>query len=100
MVRVRDIIKFGRVNFKISDLNCEKIDPQYTGSCYKPPETSRLHKRHTEELAEDEQFGPMEGQSMKNLVGLPNRQSLIENSLDINANMTDMNLVANDQTNI
>ena len=25
---------------------------------------------------------------------------MIENSVDINANMTDMNLVANDQTNI
>ena len=35
---------------------------------------------------------------MQNLAG---RDSVIENSVDINANMTDMNLVgANDQTNI
>ena len=26
VIRVRDIIKFGRVNFKISALNCDKID--------------------------------------------------------------------------
>jgi len=34
MVRVRDIIKFGRVNFKISDLKCDRIDPSYNGTCY------------------------------------------------------------------
>ena len=34
MVRVRDIIKFGRVNFKISDLQCDRIDPSYNGTCY------------------------------------------------------------------
>ena len=27
VVRVRDIIKFGRVNFKISALKCDRIDP-------------------------------------------------------------------------
>lgn len=37
VIRVRDIIKFGRVNFKISALYCDRIDPMYTGSCYKPP---------------------------------------------------------------
>lgn len=37
MIRVRDIIKFGRVNFKISALNCDRIDQLYTGSCYQPP---------------------------------------------------------------
>lgn len=39
VIRVRDIIKFGRVNFKISALHCDRIDPTYTGSCYKPPQT-------------------------------------------------------------
>ena len=48
---------------------------------------------------EDGEFGPLEDQSIKNVV-LQNRESLIENSIDNNANMTDMNLVANDQTNI
>ena len=48
---------------------------------------------------EDREFGPLEDQNIKNVV-LQNRESMIENSVDINANMTDMNLVANDQTNI
>ena len=37
MVRVRDIIKFGRVNFKLSALECDYVDPIYNGTCYKPP---------------------------------------------------------------
>ena len=37
VIRVRDIIKFGRVNFKISALNCDRIEQTYTGSCYQPP---------------------------------------------------------------
>ena len=40
MVRVRDIIKFGRVNFKLSALHCDQIDPIYNGTCYKPPQKS------------------------------------------------------------
>ena len=34
MVRVRDIVKFGRVNFKISALQCDRINPVYNGTCY------------------------------------------------------------------
>ena len=33
-LRVRDIIKFGRVNFKITTLKCAKLKPEYQGSCY------------------------------------------------------------------
>lgn len=33
-LRVRDIIKFGRVNFKITTLKSDRIDKQYNGSCY------------------------------------------------------------------
>ena len=46
-------------------------------------------------LDEEGEFGPLEDQSIKNVI-IQNRESLIENSVDINANMTDMNLVAND----
>lgn len=53
-MRVRDIIKFGRVNFKISALNCDRIAQEYTGSCYQPPKTSR-QKRHTEQFDEQEE---------------------------------------------
>ena len=42
---------------------------------------------------EDREFGPLADQSMKIL---PGRDSIVENSVDNNANMTDMNLVAND----
>lgn len=28
-LRVRDIVKFGRVNFKITTLKCERINPEY-----------------------------------------------------------------------
>ena len=35
---MRDIIKFGRVNFKLSALHCDQIDPIYNGTCYKPPD--------------------------------------------------------------
>jgi len=41
MLRVRDIVKFGRVNFKISALECDKVEHQYTGSCYNPENTKR-----------------------------------------------------------
>ena len=33
-LRVRDIIKFGRVNFKITSLKCERLRSEYCGSCY------------------------------------------------------------------
>lgn len=46
VVRVRDIIKFGRVNFKITELKSDQIDQTYTGSCYKPPDTSRRNKQN------------------------------------------------------
>lgn len=42
VIRVRDIIKFGRVNFKISALYCDRIDKMYTGHCYKPPEERQV----------------------------------------------------------
>lgn len=41
MLRVRDIIKFGRVNFKISVIDSDSIDAQYAGSCYNPISTNR-----------------------------------------------------------
>ena len=44
MVRVRDIIKFGRVNFKLSALQCDLVDPIYNGTCYKPPAKSNNPK--------------------------------------------------------
>jgi len=55
MVRVRDIIKFGRVNFKITSLQCDRIDPTYNGTCYKPPDTTRQGREKTEDdqLEED-----------------------------------------------
>jgi len=34
MLRVRDIIKFGRVNFKITEINCERMDKEFTGTCH------------------------------------------------------------------
>jgi len=33
-LRVRDIIKFGRVNFKITTLQCDRIKKEHLGSCY------------------------------------------------------------------
>ena len=33
-LRVRDLVKFGRVNFKITTLKSKRIDPEYCGSCY------------------------------------------------------------------
>jgi hypothetical protein len=33
-LRVRDIIKFGRVNFKITTLQCDRIKKEFQGSCY------------------------------------------------------------------
>ena len=98
-MRVRDIIKFGRVNFKISALNCDRIAQEYTGSCYQPPKTSR-QKRHTEQIDdEEEEFGPLGDQSIQQK-HLPGRHSEVEASVDHQANLTDMNLVQNDQTHI
>jgi hypothetical protein len=31
---VRDIIKFGRVNFKITEIKCDHIDAEFTGTCH------------------------------------------------------------------
>ena len=42
----------------------------------------------------EEEYGPLDDHSIK--VAGQDRSSIIENSVDINANMTDMNLVAND----
>ena len=50
VIRVRDIIKFGRVNFKISALYSDKIDPMYTGSCYKPP---KINNQDSDVLSDD-----------------------------------------------
>jgi hypothetical protein len=44
-LRVRDIIKFGRVNFKITSLKCERLRKEYCGSCYMPS----LNQMQTEE---------------------------------------------------
>jgi hypothetical protein len=33
-LRVRDIIKFGRVNFKITEIKCDHIDREFTGTCH------------------------------------------------------------------
>jgi hypothetical protein len=33
-LRVRDIIKFGRVNFKITEIKCDHIDEEFTGTCH------------------------------------------------------------------
>jgi hypothetical protein len=33
-LRVRDIIKFGRVNFKITTLKCDRMNKEFQGSCY------------------------------------------------------------------
>jgi hypothetical protein len=34
MLRVRDIVKFGRVNFKITEINCDRMDKEFTGTCH------------------------------------------------------------------
>ena len=44
-LRVRDIVKFGRVNFKITTLKCDRIKKEYQGSCY----TQNMQTMHTEE---------------------------------------------------
>ena len=59
MVRVRDIVKFGRVNFKISALHCDRIDQQYNGTCYQPPNTWRLRNKTNEDTVNDEVYGPL-----------------------------------------
>jgi hypothetical protein len=48
-LRVRDIIKFGRVNFKITTLNCDRIDKIYNGSCYSKMKQSNITQKHTKE---------------------------------------------------
>ena len=84
MVRVRDIIKFGRVNFKISALYCDRIDPIYNGTCYQPPNTTHRHeKTHAEEG-----IGPLP----QNKAGASVTQ-VLENSMEQNQNITEMNLV-------
>ena len=60
MVRVRDIVKFGRVNFKISALSCERIDPSYNGTCYQPPNTTRQTRKNTEDnMVIEDEIGPV-----------------------------------------
>ena len=60
MVRVRDIVKFGRVNFKITSLQCDRIDPSFNGTCYQPPNTTRQARGDkTEDNIGEQVIGPV-----------------------------------------
>ena len=100
VVRVRDIVKFGRVNFKISALQCDKIDPVYNGTCYQPPNTTRSQGRRAGDEDEIEQDGDQIGPT-GNKTGVDesqiNARTQIDQSVDINQNLTEMNML-NDVT--
>ena len=64
MVRVRDIVKFGRVNFKITSLQCDRIDPSFNGTCYQPPNTTRQARGDkTEDNIGEQVIEPMAGKN-------------------------------------
>ena len=90
MVRVRDIVKFGRVNFKISELDCDRIDPQYNGTCYKPPNTTRLRNKTNEDTIGDDMLPTNANQKVND----NDRSMLDDRSIDNNPNLTEMNLAA------
>jgi hypothetical protein len=46
-LRVRDIIKFGRVNFKITEIKSDKIDKEFTGTCHSTNLSTMLFKKQT-----------------------------------------------------
>jgi hypothetical protein len=46
-LRVRDIIKFGRVNFKITEIKSDRIDKEFTGTCHSTNLSSMLFKKQT-----------------------------------------------------
>lgn len=70
-LRVRDIIKFGRVNFKITTLNCDRIDKIYNGSCYSKMKQSNIPYKQKD---------------------LSEAESSIDRDLALHTNLTEMNL--------
>ena len=114
MVRVRDIIKFGRVNFKISALQCDRIDPVYNGTCYQPPNTTRQGREKSQDDGDvgdqdDDAIGPSGPKDHSTTTNQPAGQlqrigtSMLlldnDNSIDANQNLTEMNMV-NDATGL
>lgn len=91
MVRVRDIIKFGRVNFKISALHCDRVDQAYNGTCYQPPNTTRLRKFNEDTIVEDA-YGPVNRITQIDDDNA-NRSLIDDRTIDQAGQLTEMNLV-------
>jgi hypothetical protein len=98
-LRVRDIIKFGRVNFKITEMKCDRMDSEYTGTCHSDDLSTMLFKQKVSKGSNvkhvrHDSSGGAKLNTIHTEISLedqnPNEISIIGN------NVTDMHLVTNE----
>lgn len=93
MLRVRDIVKFGRVNFKITEINCDRIDKEFTGTCHSTNLSNMMFTKQTKNKTGDVKPHVSDQKPKEDLAGTQNinRENLDRSDMGIN-NVTEVNL--------
>ena len=111
-LRVRDIIKFGRVNFKITEIKSDYIDREFTGTCHSTNLSTMLFEKKgkkanigpglikkADSIGSNQSRNHQVGQSATANVNRPEDEyGINENDISGINNHTDMNLVTDNNT--